>query len=202
MLDASTWICVDAFGSADGEQVGETARSGTSGILLRDVLVANYIVLHHRLTRHLGCPDLASECLHDAWLRLGDLTVFTSMRSPEAYVYRTACNLAMDCLRSSRAWQYTSDADTELERIIDLSPGPELIAEARSDLVAVDRAMNRLPRRHQEILLGLRVHEMTRQEVAIRQGLSLRRVDNALSKALEHCADYLNKSCAHFEHVS
>jgi RNA polymerase sigma-70 factor (ECF subfamily) len=45
---------------------------GSHGALLRECLAANYSRLHARPMRHLGCPDLATESLHDAWLRLGE----------------------------------------------------------------------------------------------------------------------------------
>ncbi|MDF3837880.1 sigma-70 family RNA polymerase sigma factor [Cupriavidus basilensis] len=156
---------------------------------LRECLVANYERLHRRLQRHLGCPDQASDTLHDAWLRLGDATLSTAVQNSEAYVYRVACNLATDQLRHFRPWQYTNDADTELENLADDSPSPDRIAEVRSDLAAVDRALDGLPRRHQDVLMNLRLEEMTRQEVANRLGVSLRHVDTLLRQALDHCAE-------------
>lgn len=186
MLDLSTWLCLDAAGHADGCALGQDAGDGTADLLLRDFLVANYAGLHRRLARHLNCPDLASECLHETWLRLHGLAVPAIVQCPEAYVYRTACNLAMDRLRGNRYWQYLGDV--ELERLADDVPGPDHIAAARSDLAAVERAMEHLPRRHRAVLVGLRIEEMTRQEVAARYGLSLRSVDTALRQALDHCA--------------
>jgi len=188
MLDMNSWHCLDTVDQAGSYAVGEATDSGHRGVLPRDFLVANYARLHRRLTRHLSCSDLASECLHDAWLQLGGLALPETVRSPGAYVYRTACNLAMDRLRNNRHWQYTGDADTELEHFADDVPGPHHIAAARSDLAAVERAMSSLPHRHCAVLVGLRIEEMTRQEVAVRYGLSLRNVDTALRQALDHCA--------------
>jgi RNA polymerase sigma-70 factor (ECF subfamily) len=148
------------------------------------LLVANYAALHRRLARHLGCADAASESLHDAWLRLAGASPGESVQSPVAYIYRVACNAAMDRLRAERPWLLAGDTQDTLEHVADHSPGPELIAEARSDLKAVERAMQGLPNRHQDILVALRVHELTRHEVAVRHGLSLRRVDTTLRQAL------------------
>jgi len=50
------------------------------------------------------------------------------VHSPEAYVYRTACNAAMDRMRSNRSWQYAEGADTDLDYLADLGPGPDLSA--------------------------------------------------------------------------
>lgn len=194
MLDVNHWACMDASGPADGDQVEEAARSGTPGSLLRDFLAANYVRLHRRLARHLGCPDLAAECLHDTWLRLGELTIFTPVRIPEAYVYRTACNVAMDRIRGNRSWQYTDNADADIDHLADPGPGPDVIAEARSELAAVERALHRLPHRHRSVLAALRIEEMTREDVAIRCDLSLRRVDTVLRQALDHCAEIAGRS--------
>ena len=158
-----------------------------SSLWTSGVLVANYARLHRRLMHHLGCPDLASDSLHDAWIRLGDRTSAQAAQSPEAYVYRVACNVAMDRMRGNRAWQYA--ADTELEALVDHAPGPCAIAEARSALHAVDRAMRRLPQRHRAVFMALRVDEMTREEVARRSDLSLRRLDTVLRQALACCAE-------------
>ena len=184
MLDMNAWFCFEASAVEDVEATAADADRGTPA--LREVLVANYGRLHQRLLRHLGDADLASDCLHDAWVRLGDAT-HEAVRNPEAYVYRVACNLAMDQLRRNRAAQYTSDAEAGIDGLPDPAPGPELIAEARSDVLAVDRAIQSLPRRHRAVLVALRIDEMSRQEVASRYRLSLRGVDTALRHALTCC---------------
>ncbi|MFT4173102.1 MAG: sigma-70 family RNA polymerase sigma factor [Rhodocyclaceae bacterium] len=170
--------------AADGRPDAEADRVPA----LRDFLVTHYAHLHRRLQRHLGCPDLASDSLHDAWVRLGRATVLSAVHSPEAYIYRMACNAAMDQLRSHRAWQYAADADAALECVADEAPGPEVIAEARSDLAAVQAAMSRLPRRHCSILVELRIEERSRQEVAQWHRISLRSVETVLRQALDYCA--------------
>ncbi len=172
--------------SAAHEAANEPLDEAQRQWALQAWLAANYRRLHQRLVRQLRCPDLASECLHDAWLRLGETPV-ASVQNPEAYVYRVACNVAMDRMRGNRSWQYA--ADTELEALVDHAPGPCAIAEARSALHAVDRAMRRLPQRHRAVFMALRVDEMTREEVARRSDLSLRRLDTVLRQALACCAE-------------
>lgn len=158
---------------------------------LQEILTANYTYLHRRLARYLGCADLASEGLHEAWLRLVGLPMPAALRSPEAYVYRVACNAAMDRVRGGAAASASAggaEAGDVLEQIADPSPGPELIAEGRSDLAALDRALQGLPRLQLAVLLALRLDELTREEVGRRYGLSPRRVDTALRQALDGCA--------------
>ncbi len=162
----------------------QTKKPAAPEVDLQAHLATHYKALHRRLERQLGCRDLASECLHDAWLRLGERQPRETPANPDAYIYRVACNLAMDSLRERKRWTGLNEDGTDVDVIADLQPGPDLIAEARSEVAAVDRAMQRLPGRHQSVLLALRWHEMSRQEVARRHGVSLRKVDTALRQAL------------------
>lgn len=181
-------IPYDLQAPAGNEAASESPDEAQRRPALQDFLAANYTRLHRRLLRYLGCPDLASDCLHDAWLRLREMASPASVQSPEAYVYRTACNLAMDRMRGNRHRQYTGDADTELDHVVDDAPGPDRIAQARSELAAVERSIGCLPRRHRSVMLALRIDELTRQEVAARYDISLRSVDTTLRQALDYCA--------------
>lgn len=186
----SAWHRPASFEETDvGAIVEDKSTAWNHGVALREFLASNYQRMHRRLLRQLGCPDLASDCLHDAWLRLGEMNVTEPVHSPEAYVYRVACNVAMDRLRSNRPLQYASGVESELDALADHSAGPYAIAEARSELEAVERALQHLPRRHRSVLIALRVEERTRQEVADWLRISLRRVDTVLRQALDHCAE-------------
>jgi|GEM_PF-295454 RNA polymerase sigma factor (sigma-70 family) len=184
-MNPSTLDGLEASNIADALAAEPFGEHGP-GIVLRDFLAANYARLHRRLLRNLGCADLASDCLHDAWLRLADASTPVSVQNPNAYVYRVACNVAMDQLRGKRSSQY--DDEAAVDHLTDPAPGPDLIALARSDLAAVDRAMQRMPYRHRSVLLALRIEEKTRQEVADEYQVSLTNVDTMLRQALDHCA--------------
>jgi RNA polymerase sigma-70 factor (ECF subfamily) len=73
--------------------------------------------------------------------------------------------------------------------VVDPSPGPDRIAEARSELAAVERVIESLPYRYQSVLFELRINDLTRHEVATMLGLSLRRVDTVLRQTLDYCAE-------------
>ncbi|WP_051958432.1 RNA polymerase sigma factor [Janthinobacterium sp. RA13] len=168
------------------------------GAQLQAVLESNYAALHRRLARHLGCAELASDSLHDAWLRLGALAAGDGAAlalNPVAYVFRVACNAAMDSLRRNRAWLYADEGDGGgagaaglVDFLADTAAGPERLAELQADVRRLAQAVDLLPRRHRQVLEALRVDELTRQEVAERHDMSLRNVDTALRQALDHCA--------------
>ncbi|WP_071323866.1 sigma-70 family RNA polymerase sigma factor [Janthinobacterium sp. 1_2014MBL_MicDiv] len=169
----------------------DMASAPGPGAQLQAVLESHYAGLHRRLTRHLGCAELASDSLHDAWLRLGAGNGAPLAHSPVAYVFRVACNAATDSLRRNRAWLYADagdGAEEGIERLADAAAGPERLAELHADLRRLAQAVELLPRRHRQVLEALRVDELTRQEVAERHDMSLRNVDTALRQALDHCA--------------
>lgn len=170
--------------------------TGDDRVMLCEVLAENYQRLHRRLACHLYSPELASECLHDAWLKLRDIAAPSAIQNPEAYVYRVACNLALDHLRHHRPWMYVGDAETELAFLADTTPGPDHIAEMRSELGAIDRALKGLSRRHRDILISLRLEDATRQEVAARYDISLRSVDKMIRQASLHCAQHIGRPIA------
>jgi len=179
--------CVANCEAAEGTTRTSTPTPALSQAL-RECLELNYDHLHRRLTRHVGCPDTASDSLQEAWIRLGSATLPDAVRSAEAYVYRVACNLATDQLRDRRMWPSLADAETVFEHLADHGPGPEAVVEARSELAALDRALQGVPGRHRRVLMGLRLEELTREEVAARDGISLRSVDTVLRQTLDYCA--------------
>ncbi|MPS29347.1 sigma-70 family RNA polymerase sigma factor [Pigmentiphaga sp.] len=185
------------------DRAGATVPARSAALLggrLQEVLTGNYVGFHKRLTRHLGCADLASESLHEAWLRLGGAMLVREPGNPQGYVFRVACNAAMDLLRADQVLRPV-DGSTALEGVVDEAPGPERIAAARASVRALDRVCRGLPGRHQAILFALRIDEAPRQEVAARYGLSVRNVDTVLRQALRRCETELAstkaRNCLH-----
>lgn len=192
-VDMSIPHCVAIRESTD-DTSGVAIPASAPGHALRECLESNYDQLHRRLTRHVGCPDTASDSLQEAWLRLGSATLPDAVRSAEAYVFRVACNLATDQLRDRLMWPSPADSEAVFEHLADHGPGPEAVVEARSELAALDRALERVPGRHRRVLVGLRLEEMTREEVAARDGISLRIVDTVLRQTLDYCAAQTGRS--------
>lgn len=163
------------------------APAGTdTAARLRAHLANRYSALHGRLARRLGCADLASDSLHNAWLRL-ERPVAGDVINDDAYVFRMACHLAVDQLREQTPWQSLDDPQSVGVELADEAPGPQQVAESRSALAALARAMDGLSRRQCAVLVALRVEGRSRDDVAAWLGLSTRTIDTALRQALRHC---------------
>src|ERR1700761_3626602 len=63
---------------------------------LRQWLAAGYTDIRRRLTRRLGSEELASEVLHEAYLRLDGAGDAAVIHRPGDYIFRVALNIASD----------------------------------------------------------------------------------------------------------
>ncbi|MDE1174713.1 MAG: sigma-70 family RNA polymerase sigma factor [Parvibaculaceae bacterium] len=152
---------------------------------LRDLLADRYGELKARLTRRFGSEELASESLHETWLRLHRQGDVGPVQNPSAYLLRVAVNIAMDRLRFENRLARRSDVKAALE-MADVAPGPAQEAEARAELQAVMAAIGELSGRTRAILVASRIEGLTHQMIADRLGISRRTVLYELKHAVEH----------------
>lgn len=160
-------------------------------VRLRSQLVEHYGQLVRKLTRRLGSSDSAYEALHETFLKLGRVTDGVVVRSPADYIFRVAINIAKDRQKAQNRRVSASEVDALLD-VCDDGPDPARVAEARSEVEALKRALMRLKPRSREVLRSIAVEGQSAQEVAARLGVSLRTVESDLKLALSHCADSLD----------
>lgn len=153
--------------------------------LLRAQLAERYDDIKARLTRRLGSEELASESLHETWLRLHRQGNAGPIMHPSAYILHVATNIARDALRSESRRLRRSEVNAALN-IADSAPGPAEIQEARGELEAIERAILQLPERQRAVLMASRLEGLSHQEIANRLGISKRTVLYDLRRAVAH----------------
>ncbi|MEG3089646.1 RNA polymerase sigma factor [Sphingomonas sp. PB4P5] len=158
----------------------------TRAVLVR-LLGERYTLLRDRLSRRLGSTDLATEALHDTWLRLNAGADLAPVDNADAYLFRAALNSAAKLSARDRRALGTVAIDAVLE-LADDAPGPERIAIARSEIAALRRTLASLTRRQRDIFLESYVGEATHAELAERYGVSVRTIQSELRTALLHVA--------------
>ena len=149
---------------------------------LLDFLSKRYEDLKLRLTRVLGCDELAGDALQDTWLRLHSREDISPVRSPTAYLVRIAVNIAVDIQRR-QGKSLPLDEVNDMMEMSDPAPGPAQAVETRSDLQAALRLLERMPSRRREILLMVRWEGLQQKEVAKRLGVTVRTVEHELKRA-------------------
>lgn len=162
-------------------------------LTLRQLLVAGYNDMRRRLTRRLGSAELASEVLHETYLRLGRVGDAVAVQRPKDYIFRVALNVAGDRRRSENRRLSYSEVEA-LYHFADAAIDAERTIEARSELVALGRAFEALTPRQRAILIAVRVDRTPHAELARRFGISERMIDKDLRRALEYCARHLERT--------
>jgi RNA polymerase sigma factor (sigma-70 family) len=155
----------------------------TTWTALRDLLILRYDDFRKRLTRQFGSDEIASETLHETWLRLDRPGDAGQVRSPPAFLMRMAANIAKDRQRAERRRTGRSEPDGVLA-VADPAPDPARTVQARLDLRKVEAAIAELPKRTQAILTASRLHGMTHQAIADKLGISKRTVLYELKQAV------------------
>jgi RNA polymerase sigma factor (sigma-70 family) len=166
--------------------------TGMSWDALRNLLTDRYGELRSQLARRLGSADLASESLHETWLKLGRAGDVGYLDSPEAYLLRVALNVAAYQRKVEQRRLAYSEVELML-RFDEDELDPERILVSRSDTVALAHALNELSPRRRAIFILARLEKMPHQEIAARFGISVRTVNLEWSHALKHCSDRLEK---------
>jgi RNA polymerase sigma-70 factor, ECF subfamily len=171
---------------------GASVMVDSSQSTLLDTLVASYDDFKRRLASRLGSTDLACEALQDTFLRLASTTILGTVKSPRAYVLRTAFNIAINRLIAERRRMSSVDIDTLIE-IADEAPDSMRIVEARSDIEALESALRELPRRRREIAIAVALNDMPIPVLARKFGVTVRTIQIELKQALTHCATRLDR---------
>ena len=157
--------------------------------LLRSVLIERYEQIKHGLTIQLGNVEVASDALHEVWLRLQRGShVAGPVVNPQAYLVRMGVNLAIDVRRTQSRMLSAEDLQELMHVIPDSAPGPAQVTESLSEMEALMAAVNQMPARRREILILVRWEHWPQREVAKRLGVSLRTVESELKTAQEYCA--------------
>lgn len=160
---------------------------------LKDLLLADYNDLDRRLARRLGSADLASDVLHETYLRLEGTSEIGPVRSPKAYLFRIALNIAYDRRRAESRRLTVDEADALLD-IPDDRPDAARVIEDRSEVSLLRRAIAELPERRRRVLVLSRIEGLPNREIAQQLGVTVRTVETDLKQAIEHCAQRLKRS--------
>ncbi len=160
---------------------------------LRDLLVRDYFKLKNRLMRRFGSADLATEILHETYLRLGAVDALGVAQNPDAYLYRAALNVAADSREKDRRWVDKATIEA-VRRRDDCELDPEEILRAQQEWRALLAALDELPARRRAVFLAARLDELSHREIAGKLGVSTDTVDRELKQAFAFFAKRLGKT--------
>lgn len=136
-----------------------------------------------------SCQDIAQEVFVELWKKRAELDIHTSLR---AYLRRAAVNKAINYLKSSRrialeeSDQLTGAADTS-ERDISRKKEQETLEEA------LHAAIETLPEKCRIVFSLSRFEQLSHREIADQLGISVKTIENQITKAMKLLREALLK---------
>ena len=127
--------------------------------------------------------------LHSAFVRLEQYRADHVVENAEAFLVRTAVNLAIDARRHDA---FTADMpiDADDAEFIDPAPLQDEVNQARIRLKRVREGLDRLSPRTREIFLMHRLEGIRYREIAAQLGISQSAVEKHIAKAALFLAEW------------
>lgn len=137
------------------------------------------------LRRFLDSSEDIEDTLHETFLRAYQAERSVSIKSPRAFLFRTAKNLALNQLESKRVRRTDSVANIEELRVsIDHEKGLELIAIMEEQLELALQAVANLPPRIREVYVLKKIHGLKQKDIAAQLGIAESTVEKHIAKGL------------------
>ncbi|SHL58482.1 RNA polymerase sigma factor [Roseibium suaedae] len=150
--------------------------------------------LTSRIRRIVQDPGIAEDLVQETYIRSRSAGEAGTIEHAEAYLNRTAQNLALDykrrLKRQARVEARPLD-DSTAETIASNQPSLDEMLAGREDLKRLEAALSLLPERAQKVLILSRLEGWSNARIAGQLGISERTVFNDLKLALGHCHDAL-----------
>ena len=144
-----------------------------------------------RLLRSRGASrDDADDLIQEAFLRLEVYCREHEVRQTEAFLVRTALNLATDRGRHHAHTRHVTEAVRALQ-IIDSSPPPDDVLAARERLLRMKAGLDRLSPRRREVFVLNRIEGYSFPQIADQLGITLSAVEKHAAKAVLAMTDWM-----------
>lgn len=122
--------------------------------------------------------DLAQDVMYDFWRNHEKIQINTSLK---AYLKRAAVNKSLNFVRDNKMrW----DNEEDLRSVKSVLPDGRQQLEQQELQRRVDLAIDALPAKCRLVFVLSRFEEMTYQEIADQLGISIKTVENQISRAL------------------
>lgn len=158
-----------------------------------DRLMAHYRHLERILRRRGSTREDTEDLIQETFLRVKKyLDEGKVIRQPEAFLVRTALNLARDAHQHEHRHLYA--AKPVEEYILEDPAGtPVEVLEAEDRLRRLSTALNRAGKYAKEVFVMHRIHGMSYLQIAGHFGISVSAVEKHMAKALAALGDQENE---------
>lgn len=146
--------------------------------------------LRGKLQRRGASREEADDLIQEAFLRFETYRRQQQVRDPDAFIARTALNLAVDERRRKYREPFAAFTAGILE-IADASPQPAEVLAARERLERLNDGIAAMPERTRAILLAQRMDGLSYSEIARREEISVSAVEKHIARAMLFLTDWM-----------
>lgn len=145
--------------------------------------------LQNRFSNRIDVDDIVQESL----LRVLKAKEVSEIKSPKAFFFATARNLALDVVRRSKIVQFDSLTENELSDVLDDAESvPETIAR-NQELETLTKAIQSLPSKCRRIFTLRKVYCMSQPDIAEKLGISVNTVATQLKIGVRKCSAFMHE---------
>jgi RNA polymerase sigma-70 factor (ECF subfamily) len=156
----------------------------------REILAHEAMLLRYLMRvwpRKHEVPDLRQE----TYARVYEAAMASRPVSPRAFLFTTAHHLMADRVRHERIVSIEAVGDIEALNVLHDEISAEQLVSARQELKRLAAAMDRLPPRCREVMWLRRVEGLSQKETAERLGVSVKAIEQHVSKGGRLLAEYM-----------
>jgi RNA polymerase sigma-70 factor (ECF subfamily) len=133
------------------------------------------------------------DLVQDAFVRVLRARAGGTIRSPKAFLFATARNLALDRLRHRRVTggNFPVEFDT-LALVDETGDVPEAVARSE-EIEILARAIQSLPTRCRQVLTLRKIYGLSQKEIAARLGIAEHTVESQGAIGLRKCTEFFSR---------
>jgi RNA polymerase sigma factor (sigma-70 family) len=157
--------------------------------LVEQLCRAHEAQLLQYLTRMLGQPEVAREVVQDTYERIHKLYKPEDVMFPRAMLFKIATNFALMRLRRARLESTLITGSAGMEKVPDEAAPPDKRAMTDEVNQKLVQTIKELHPNLRAVFVMAHVQGKARKDIAEQLGISLKRVDKRMTKALRACRE-------------
>lgn len=159
---------------------------------------AEHIEPHEPLIRHWLKSRYGTQCdvddvIQDSLLKIFKARKKAELKSPKAFFFAVARNVAVDSMRKSKVAIMDSILDEEGLGILDEGESVDEIVARNHELEILTQAIQTLPERCRRVFTLSKVYGMTYNAIAQDMGISFNTVSAQIAIGLSKCTTYMRR---------